>query len=283
MEGARITPAGEWFLDNYHLIQEQIRTARRHLPRGYSRELPRLIKGPGEGTPRVHHLALELISHSHGHVDLESLRAFFGAYQSMRPLRLGELWAIPIMLRLALLENLRRVVDSVTAGRRERERAASWAERMIEIAASKPANVVLVLAEMVSEDLPLSNAFVTELARRLQGQGPALSFPISWLDQRLAEHGQALEHVFQLVSQSQAAEQVAIGNSIGSLRLLGITDWREVVEGMSVVEHTLRSGDPTVPTRGSISLRATPTAMSSSRLQGAVGSLRWRWRRWRRG
>ena len=111
--GRRITPAAEWFLDNYHLIEEQIRTARRHLPRGYSRELPRLASGPSAGHPRVYDIALELISHADGRVDGESLRAFVAAYQSVRPLRLGELWAIPIMLRLALLENLRRVAVHV--------------------------------------------------------------------------------------------------------------------------------------------------------------------------
>jgi len=35
--GRRIAPAGEWLLDNFYLIEEQIRTAKRHLPKGYSR------------------------------------------------------------------------------------------------------------------------------------------------------------------------------------------------------------------------------------------------------
>ena len=247
--GRRITPAAEWFIDNYHLIEEQIRTARKHLPRGYSRELPRLIKGPAAGMPRVYDIALELISHSHGRVDVDSLRAFVAAYQSVRPLRLGELWAIPIMLRLALLENLRRVVASVTAGRRDRELAGLWVERLLEVAAKDPARVVLVLADLVEDDPPLTDAFVAEFASRLQGQGNALLFPSSWLEQRLAERGQTVEHVFQLVSQSQAADQVAIGNSIGSLRFLGATDWRDFVEAMSVVEHTLGKDPAGVYTR----------------------------------
>ena len=87
--GRQITPAAEWFIDNYHLIEEQIRTARRHLPRAYNRELPRLANAPVPGTPRVYHIALELISHSHGHVDVETLRAFIAAYQTIQPLRLG--------------------------------------------------------------------------------------------------------------------------------------------------------------------------------------------------
>ncbi len=237
--GRRITPAAEWFIDNFHLIEEQIRTARRHLPRGYSRALPRLTTGPSTGIPRVYDLVLELVSHAHGRLDIEGLRAFVTAYQSVQALRLGELWAIPIMLRLALIENLRRVVSGVTAGRRDREAAGTWVERMIETATSAPAKVVLVLAEMIEADPPLTNPFIAELASRLQGLGPALVFPMTWLEQRLAERGQSLEHVFQLVSQSQAADQVAIGNSIGSLRLLGATDWREFVEAMSVVERAL--------------------------------------------
>ena len=132
--GRRITPAAEWFIDNFHLIEEQVHTARRHFPRGYSRELPRLADGPNAGMPRVYDIAIELISHSHGRVDATSLRAFVAAYQAVRPLRLGELWVIPIMLRLALLEDLRRIVANVTAGRSDRERAGHWVDRMLETA-----------------------------------------------------------------------------------------------------------------------------------------------------
>jgi cyclic beta-1,2-glucan synthetase len=241
--GRRITPAAEWFLDNYHLIEDQVRTARKHLPRGYSRELPRLINGPSAGYPRAYAIALELISHGDGRVDAETLQAFVGSYQSVTPLRLGELWAIPIMLRLALLENLRRVVARVAAGRRERERAAYWIDRMLEVAISAPANVVLVLAEMVKENPPLTTPFIAEFASRIQGQGHALVFPITWLEHRVAEQGQTIEMAFQQASQDQAADQVSIGNSIGSLRFLGATDWRDFVETMSGVEHVLRS-DP---------------------------------------
>ncbi|HAT09571.1 MAG TPA: hypothetical protein DCS97_03025, partial [Planctomycetes bacterium] len=105
----RIAPAAEWLLDNYYLVEDQIRTTRRHLPRGYSRLLPRLANGPHIGLPRVYSLAIELISHTDGRVDLADLNRFTVSYQSVAALTLGELWAIPIMLRLALTENLRRV------------------------------------------------------------------------------------------------------------------------------------------------------------------------------
>ena len=128
----RITPAGEWLLDNFYLIEEQIRTARRHLPKGYSRELPRLLNGPSAGLPRVYDIALETISHGDGRVDSESLSSFVAAYQTVSALNLGELWAIPIMLRLALIENLRRVAARLGAGRIARNQADHWASRMTE-------------------------------------------------------------------------------------------------------------------------------------------------------
>jgi cyclic beta-1,2-glucan synthetase len=240
--GRRVTPAAEWLIDNYHLIEEQIRTARRHLPPGYNRELPRLARAGETSVPRVYDLALELISHSHGRLDIEGLRAFVVSYQTVKTLRLGELWAIPIMLRLALIENLRRVVASVTEGRNDREDAGRWVDRMIQTAQTAPARVVLVLAEMVRASPPLTNPFAAELASRLQGHAQLL-FAMSWVEQRLAERGETVEHVFQLVSQSQAADQVSIGNCIGSLRLLGATDWRVFVEDMSAVEKRL-ADDP---------------------------------------
>jgi cyclic beta-1,2-glucan synthetase len=241
--GRRITPAAEWFLDNHPLIEEQIRTARRDLPRGYSRELPRLGDVMWKEYPRVYIIAQELISHVDGRVDLESLLGFVNAYQAEKQLTLGELWALPIMLRLGLLENLRSVAERLVAGRRDREKAAVWIDRMLQVAATTPGQVVLVLAEMIKANPPLSNAFVTECATRMQGGGTALSFPVTWLEQRVAEQGQTLEGIFQQASQIQAADQVSIGNSIGSLRLLGATEWRDFVETVSGVEQTLRS-DP---------------------------------------
>jgi cellobiose phosphorylase len=238
--GRQITPAAEWFIDNYHLIEEHVRTARRHLPRSYDRELPRLGNAATPGTPRVYSIALELISHSHGRVDVEGLSAFVASYQEVQPLQLGELWAIPIMLRLALIENLRRVAIAVMAGRRERELAADWVAKMVAVSSANSSDVVIVLAELIEAAPPLTTAFAAELASRLQAQGASLAFAMTWLEHRLAESGQTVEGVFDLATQSQAADQVSIGNTIGSLRFLGATDWRDFVEGASVVEATLR-------------------------------------------
>jgi cyclic beta-1,2-glucan glucanotransferase len=239
----RISPAGEWLLDNFHLIEEQIGTAKRHLPRGYSRELPRLALGPSAGLPRVYDIALETISHGDGRVDADSLSRFVAAYQSVTSLKLGELWAIPIMLRLALIENLRRVGVRIAAGRAERDLANAWADRMMETAERDPKSLILVIADMARSTPPMASAFVAELARRLQGQSAALALALTWIEQWLAESHRTIEQLVQLENQQQASDQVSISNSIGSLRFLSAIDWREFVESISVVEKILRQ-DP---------------------------------------
>ncbi len=239
----RIPPAGEWLLDNFHLIEEQIRTARRHLPKGYSRELPRLVNGASVGFPRVYDIALETVSHGDGRVDPETVTSFVGAYQTVTVLNLGELWAIPIMLRLALIENLRRVATRITASVLDRNRAAVWAEQMTSIALEDPKSLILVMADMARSNQPMVSSFVAELARRLQGQSPALALPLTWIEQRLSESGLTIEQSVRSENQQQAADQLSIGNTIGSLRFLGTADWREFVESMSLVDHALRE-DP---------------------------------------
>jgi cellobiose phosphorylase len=237
------TPAGEWLLDNFHLIEEQVRTARRHLPRDYSRELPRLGNGPSAGLPRVYDIALETISHGDGQVDPDTFGRFIAAYQSVTTLTLGELWAVPIMLRLALIENLRRVGSRIIAHRMGRDLADFWSDQMTEIAQNDPKSLILVVADMARSNPPMSSSFVAELARRLQGQSAALAMPLNWIEQRLSELGLSIEQLVQSENQQQAADQVSISNSIGSLRLLAATDWHAFVETMSVAERALRE-DP---------------------------------------
>lgn len=236
----QITPASEWLLDNFYLIEEQIRTAKRHLPKGYSKELPRLLKGPSVGKPRVYDIALETISHGDGRFDLESLSLFVSAYQEVAVLNLGELWAIPIMLRLALIENLRRVALRISAGCEHVNVADTWADQMIDSADNDSSNLILLVADMARSSPLLDGSFVSEFTRRIKGQSHALTLPLTWVAQRLAETGLSIEQMLQLEAQQQAANQVSISNSIGSLRALAAIDWRDFVESMSYVEQTLR-------------------------------------------
>ncbi len=239
-DGVHITTAGDWLLDNYYLIEEQIRLARLHLPKGYSRQLPTLADGPAAGVPRVFHLATEMIAHGDGRVDAETMSRFVAAYQTVTPLKLGELWAIPIMLRLALVENLRRTALRVMRGSVDRRRAIDWAARINQAAEKEPKRLILVLADMVRSSPPLSGSFVAELMRGLHGGSAALTMPLHWIEQWLTQDDHSIGQLIHADGQQQAADQVSIGNSIGSLRTLSSIDWREFVEAASVVDQTLR-------------------------------------------
>src|SRR4030095_1205225 len=221
---SRISPAAEWLLDNFYLIEEQIYIGKKHLPKGYSESLPRLVKGPSAGLPRVYDIALEIISHSDGRVDMKSLTSFINAYQTGKYLNIGELWAIPIMLRLALIENLRRLASQIAKDRINRNLADYWANQMIEIAEKEPKNLIVVIADMAKSNPPMDSSFVAELSRRLLGKGPALALPLTWIEQRLSENGLTTNALVHAENQKQAADQVSMSNSISSLRFLNNTD-----------------------------------------------------------
>ncbi len=243
LPGQRMLPAEAWLLDNFYLIEQQIIQARRHLPRGYSRQLPRLAEGLSAGLPRIYDLAIELISHMDGRVDRENCTQFLSAYQQAETLQLGELWAFPIMLQLALLENLRRVALRIAQRRQERDAAITWAERMLATAEQTPKQLIQLLAEFADADVPLTAAFVEEFYARLQAQGPALGFIQTWVEQRLLEQGVTATQLSAMAAQTAATNQISIANSIGSLRFIGAMDWRDYVESLSRVEQTLRE-DP---------------------------------------
>ena len=235
----RIAPASEWLLDNFYKIEEQIRMAKRHLPKGYSKELPHMLRGPLAGYPRIYDLVRELILHTDGRVDAESLKSIVDAYQTITVLNLGELWAVAIMLRLALIENLRRISLRIAKSRIDRNLAGYWADQVILTAETKPKSMIVVVADLASSDPPMSCAFVAEFARRLEGQSHALALPLIWIEERLSEKGKTIGQMVQEDIQQEAADKVSIGNSIGSFRFLESMDWRKFVEGTSAVEKAL--------------------------------------------
>ncbi len=235
-----ISPAAEWLLDNFYLIDEQIRIAKRHLPKGYSKGLPKLKSGSLSGFPRVYSIAIEIISHGDGHVDIDRLENFITAYQKERLLTLGELWAFPIMLRLALIENLSRVAARIAVDRKDSALGNTWAKQMIDIAEKNPKDLILEIADMARSKPPLTSAFVAEFARKLQWKGVALALPIHWVEQQLSGTADSINAMILIENQTLAADQVSVSNSINSLRFLAKNNWRDFVEDISAVEQLLK-------------------------------------------
>jgi cyclic beta-1,2-glucan synthetase len=238
-----IASASELLFDNFYKIEEQVRLARQHLPKGFSKELPHLHRGPLAGYPRVYELARELILHTDGRVDSENLKRFVDAYQTVSVLKLGELWAVAIMIRLALIENLRCISLTISKRRKDRNLADYWADQVIRTAETDPKSLIVLVAKLAQSDPPLSSAFVAEFVRRLEGHSLALALPLTWIEQRLSEKGTTTGRMVQHDIQQAALDRVSIGNCFESFRFLDTLDWRKFVESMSAVERMLRQ-DP---------------------------------------
>src|SRR5438876_5391779 len=140
-----ISPAAEWLVDNFHIVEEQVREIREDLPKSYYHELPKLGEGNFKNYPRIYALSVALIAHTDSHLDTETLRRFINAYQNISPLSIGELWAVPISLRIALVENLRRLTTRITSSRGERDEADRLADRMLEVAQRQPQDLASLL------------------------------------------------------------------------------------------------------------------------------------------
>src|SRR5256886_4904076 len=172
--GRAISPAAEWLVDNFHIVEEQLREIREDLPRSYYHELPKLADGELAGNPRIYALALALIAHTDCRLDTNTLRRFIAAYQTVDPLSIGELWAVAITLRLALVENLRRLAVLIVRAREEREQADKLADKLLELASRQPSGLIQVISERIGKRDKIPQTFVVQLTQRLREQDPAV-------------------------------------------------------------------------------------------------------------
>lgn len=232
-QGAFITPATEWILDNFHLVASEIRAVRQDLPRSYYRELPRLASREQAGVARVYAMAIEIIRHSDSRLDRSKLVRFMTSYQTVAPLTIGELWAWPSMLKLALIENLRRLADKILESRAARQAADLYVARID--AAGKGALPPLPPV--------LHTAFVVQLLQRIREYGPRLAAVRTAVEDHLAAQHMTSEDAIRTEHQGQAAAQVSVANAVTSLRLCSTLDWSQYFEAVSLVERVLQQ-DP---------------------------------------
>ncbi|HFS5653919.1 TPA: glucoamylase family protein, partial [Yersinia enterocolitica] len=238
-KGRAVVPAAEWLLDNYHLVEEQIREIRDDLPPGYYRQLPKLADGPFAGYPRVLGITWAFVAHTDSHLDPEVLCRFIMAYQRVQPLTIGELWAVAITLRIVLIENLRRLADQITQGRKARADAEALANRLL---AAGDSRLALESDIAMRSTEPLSEQFASQLAKRLRDQDPRTTPALGWLEDRLKLQGVTISEVVQHAQLRQGASNVSVRNVITSMRMISDIDWADLFESVSLVDECLRQG-----------------------------------------
>jgi cyclic beta-1,2-glucan synthetase len=224
-----MVPAADWLLDNFHIIAAAARDIQHDLPPSFLRRLPRVAADEFAGLPRIYALALEMIRSSAGRLDGQRLQRFISGFQSITPLTMGELWAWPSALKLALLDHLRARADALAVARQQRLAADKLATAVEEGAGGLDA----VPAQ-------IHHAFATRLLQRSRALGPLASRLHRWLEAALDAHGQTIEDAIRAEGQYQASEQAGMANLIGSLRLISTFDWSEFFENVSLVEQVLQ-------------------------------------------
>ncbi|MGZ5917986.1 MAG: glycosyl transferase, partial [Methyloceanibacter sp.] len=236
-DGGAITPAAEWLIDNYHVVERQIRDIRSDLPPGYYRQLPKLAQGPFVGYPRVLGVAWAFIAHTDSRFEPEMLARYVRAYQEVQPLTIGELWAVAITLRIVLIENLRRLAERIVHSRAARQEADNLADRLLGAGECVAEPVATVLAGHERARLP--DAFAVQLVHRLRDQDPRITPALTWLDQRLAAQGTTADAVVRDEHHRQGAASVTVRNIITSMRMISEVDWTELFERISLVDDVL--------------------------------------------
>jgi cyclic beta-1,2-glucan synthetase len=236
-EKSEITPAEEWILDNFHVADEQLREIPDHLPRSYYHLLPKIAAGHLEGYPRVYGLAWAYVAHTDSRFELETLQRFVGAYQRIQPLTIGELWAVAIHLRVALVENLRRLSEQIIRDRQARAKADEVADRLLGLSGRPVEQADDVLRRL--GDAPLSGAFAVQLLQRLRDQDPSIIPALNWLNKKLSAQGTPPNEVVAQEHQAQGAANVTVRNIITSMRWMFSIGWEEFFESVSLVDEVL--------------------------------------------
>ena len=234
-----ISPAAEWLVDNFHIVEEQVREIREDLPHSYYHELPKLAAGDYKDYPRIYGLSIALVAHTDSHLDTDTLRRFINAYQTVSPLSIGELWAVPISLRIALVENLRRLTSRIVSSRAEREEADKLADKLLELIRRDPDEVLVLLNSRYGKRRTMSHTFAVQLTQRLREQDPGLLIVFEWLEKQLLKEKVSIEQVVRDEHRRQAAAQVTVGNIITSMRLLSTLDWKDFFETVSLIDPEL--------------------------------------------
>ena len=229
-----ITPAAEWLLDNFHVVEEQITDIHDHLPDQFYRELPKLASGPLAGYPRVYGMSWAFVAHTDSRFAPEQLIGFVSAYQDVAPLTMGEIWALPITLRVVLVENLSRFAKKITNSQRGRELANHYIN---EIAGADPGEQGLALP---LPDGPLRRGFAVQLVQRLRDRHIVTSFETNLLTDWLAEQKLSIDELVQREHAGQSAANLSVRNIISSMRVISAFDWRTFFETISLVEQRMR-------------------------------------------
>ena len=233
-----LEPAAVRFLDNYHLIQQQVRACSVELWGLKRHRLPVFAEGKLAGQPRLLGLLLSYLAHTDSYVEPHALGGFCAAYQTVRPLTIAELRALPTLLRFLLVENARRLVEELIVDRAWRAKADAAADQLL--GATEFQDAARSSAAAILGDGPLPDVALAQLVKRLRDQDPQLALAQGWLDQKIAERRTSADDAVHNAYRRHGAGNVTLRNIIASMRWLSEFDWAVFAGALSVVDDAFR-------------------------------------------
>ncbi len=232
--------SAEWLLDNMYVIEGSIEDVKRNLPKKYYKKLPKIGSGPLQGYPRIYAIAIELVKSTAGRLNRDNIVEFLTSYQKNDPLTIGELWALPLMLRLRLIEWIQFLAIHVDNRMREGELASFWGNRLLYAVRHEPTKLQSFIEELTLKQKSPSPHFAEELLEHLFDEEAVLPLVRKWLEDHFA---QPLNEILHQEHLQETSEQIVFSSSVLSLITLSQLSWKEIFEIVSPIDEILRA-DP---------------------------------------
>lgn len=236
-----VVPAAEWLMDNFYLIEKEYKDIKHNLPDYCYKKLPAVTKGLFKGYSRIYHIAMEIVSHTDGKIDEKTIMSFIESYQKQTVLTNAELWALPNMLRIALLQNIGSVTNKIVTAQKEKSRADKIGDRLI--AAVNSGKVDDELKSIIDEKLKFTAHFAGRLLKDLRDNGIEDEKIYNWIENELAAIESNSEKIIIVEHQKEIRFQLTMGNCINSIREVEALNWSSAFEKLSYMEEILKQ-DP---------------------------------------
>jgi cellobiose phosphorylase len=235
-----ITISAEWLLDNNHVIQANVEEVQRYLPKDYYNTLPKLSEGPLAGYPRIYAVARDIVEITANRLNRDNLVAYLESFQSVTPLTIGELWALPLMLRFRLIECLHFLALQVESRLLEGEQASFWGNRLLVVARREPERVNEMLQLLESTHPNPTPHFAEEVLDHLFDEDTVLPIVTNWLQSHFTAPLNEVLHNEQI---QKTVDEVSLSNAVISLIALSQISWSDLLEAVSIVDQLLKK-DP---------------------------------------
>ncbi|PJI07746.1 MULTISPECIES: GH36-type glycosyl hydrolase domain-containing protein [Clostridium] len=234
-----IPAASEWLLDNLYLIEKEYKDIKHNMSGICYRNMPVISKGAFKGLPRVYYLGTKIINKLDGRINEGALVSYIGEYEKRAVLTSAELWALPTMFRMAVIQNISKITESIVFSQIEKSKADKYGDDIIN---SENISFKKVKRALKSEKI-LTSHFVERFLKILRDSGVDNKEIYDYIDTRLEMQETTSNEMIILEHQRQAKFQVSMGNSINAIREIEALNWKECFERLSSVESILRK-DP---------------------------------------